>query len=368
MTGRLAFDILRFMVHWRHKASSLLLQLVALALVATLLGCGIQSERYPEQYTVELVDPTVIPNPPNQPPGEYLHLAWLGGWIYVQYDDTQLGRENGYAYASRIWKLRPDGSDWQQVDLTEGTSSCFKTAFWEPTHLPNGELGYILICQPDPERFTNNLLMMSYNPITGKSEQLLSYPLPAQASRRGIYSWSNDMTTGIMDDRDGVGERLLWLMTDKWKYLDLSFDEALSPVWSPDNKWIAFWGAPEQGLRGIDKAKAIFNLYLLAPDDPDTTKLVTQVQGFRYVLSLAWSPDSKWLLFTGTSAKGNEEGIWLTDIAEKKLYLVARGSFTHLTWTDDKNSFVAIKAENDKSALLQFSVQRLLEQSASQSP
>src|SRR6266496_4856237 len=103
MTGRLTFDILRFMPHWKYKRSSLLLRLMIVGVVVPLLGCSIQSERYPEQYNVELADPTVIPNPPNQSPGEYLHLAWLDGWIYVQYEDTQLGHANGYAFASRIW-------------------------------------------------------------------------------------------------------------------------------------------------------------------------------------------------------------------------------------------------------------------------
>jgi hypothetical protein len=349
-----------------HSRPKLLLPFVGLTLVITLLGCSSQSQRYPEQYTVELADLTVISDPPNRTPGDYVHLAWLDGWIYVQYDDTQVGRENGNAYASRIWKVRPDGSDWQQVDLTEGTSGCFKSAVEEPTLLPDGELGYILRCQPDPKRFIDDLWMMSYNPVTGISEQLLSYPLPTQASRRGIWSWSKDMSRGIMDDRQGLSEKLLRLTQDKWEYLDLDLSRALSPVWSPDNTWIAFWGTPEQGLTGLNKGNSLFNLYLFAPDKPDLGKMTTQVQGFRYVLSLAWSPDSKWLLFPGTSARGNEEGIWLTDLAQKKLYLVARGSFRHLTWTEDKSSFVAIKEENGTPELVQFSIQSLLDKVANQ--
>src|SRR5262249_17535046 len=158
------------------------------------------------------------------------------------------------------------------------------------------------------------LYMMAYDTHTQEGTPLLKYALPSVLVGTGGYSWNPAMTRGITSDGNGRGltEQLYWIAPDHWDKLNVGFPQAFSPAWSPGGRQIAFFGAPEQGLTGVARSDAVFNLYLMKPDGTNIDPLV---QDFYHVASLAWSPDSRWIVFPATfGTLFKEEGLWLIEV------------------------------------------------------
>jgi Tol biopolymer transport system component len=74
-----------------------------------------------------------------------------------------------------------------------------------------------------------------------------------------------------------------------------------SPLWSPDGKWIAFWGNPDS----TDAAPSQSDLYLIAPDGTGLHPVTNMVQagigqvqtGDAFAREYTFSPDSQQILF-----------------------------------------------------------------------
>jgi hypothetical protein len=304
----------------------------------------------------QLIELQIVPIPRNIPQGEPVRVTWLADRLVVQYEEYRLGETIGYAYANRLWQLHPDGSDWQRLPIRQDRRQCAKAGYEEPTALPDGRLSYILRCNKDPNVFVDEIQMMTYSVTIGEDQKLLTYPLPFQHSRQGTHSWNPQLTKGIADDRNGLSEQLYWFMPDRWEPLRLSFSRAITAVWSPDGKRIAFWGAPEQGLYGIGKAEAVFILYTM---EPDGTGIRPMLHGFQYPFGMSWSPDSQWLAFVA-QAKGGSRGLWLYNVDEDEAILIARGSFQSPAWSPDGSQLVTVQydIERDPPRLVRLELEQ----------
>jgi Tol biopolymer transport system component len=154
------------------------------------------------------------------------------------------------------------------------------------------------------------------------------------------------MTRGITSDGNGYSlyEQLYWIEPDRWEPLDVGFPQAYGAAWSPDGRQIAFFAAPEQGLEGIDRLDAVYNLYLMQPDGTDVRPFV---KGFRYPDRPAWSPDGRWLVFSATF--GNlikQKGLWLIEVATGERRLIVRGDYGWAAWSPDGQRLVAVDSTN----------------------
>ncbi|BCX05927.1 MAG: hypothetical protein KatS3mg053_3865 [Candidatus Roseilinea sp.] len=232
--------------------------------VVAVIGIGIVYFAH-RNMAVQIV---IVPGPP----GAYGSPTWVDEGLVVGIrDDCQ------HVFCTRLYYLKPDGSERRMLSLPD-QAGCDRNGFEDPARLPDGRLGYILRCGPTGE-FRDVLYMMAYNLDTEQVTPLLSYPLPSPLVGTGGYSWNPEMTRGITSDGNGrtLYEQLYWIEPDHWESLDIGFPQAYGAAWSPDGQQIAFFGAPEQGLEGIDRLDAVYNLYLMKPDGTDVRPLVTHV-------------------------------------------------------------------------------------------
>lgn len=292
------------------------------------------------------------------PSGIYMVPEWLIDGLVVEYQTSDCR----HAFCSRLYALKPDGSERRELSLPN-QAGCDRNGFEAPTPLPDGRLGYILRCGPTGE-FRDVLYMMAYDPNTEQTAPLLSYPLPSRLVGTGGYSWNPEMTRGITSDGNGrtLHEQLYWIEPDRWEPLDVGFPQAYGASWSPDGQQIAFFGAPEQGLEGIDRLDAVYNLYLMQPDGTDVRPLV---EGFRYPDSPAWSPDGRWLVFSAMF--GNlikRKGLWLIEVATGDRRLIVAGDYGWAAWSPDGRQLVAVDstdyAEKRQSRLVIIEIAPLL--------
>jgi Tol biopolymer transport system component len=161
--------------------------------------------------------------------------------------------------------------------------------------------------------------MRVYDPETRTSRRLLPYFLPF---RTAFFDFAPDMSRGILNDGNGLHERLYWITGKGLEPLVLPLERAGSPSWSPDGQTIAVDGVAKgedvEGLRRLDLPKKLF---LLSRDGSELTPLLA---GLATVRSSAWSPDGRWLAVPLKPIRGTE-GLWLIEVASGDVHLLLAG-------------------------------------------
>ena len=269
-----------------------------------------------------------------------------------------------------------DEGELHEVPFVED-NRCRATDYTYPTALPDGRLGLHLSCKgrwPDrPIGRDNARYIVAYDWETGELEQIVDEPLPFEARD---FSWSPDMTRGVLE----IGSLLstiVWLtpvgmepMTitigsgeQSWSLeenLAAMYDDridnsevgiARDPVWSPDGRFIAFWASTNViGRSGISRARGTYSLYLL---DPDTLQLQEIAEGVKNTGSPAWSPDSRWILFTGNIGSV-QNSMWLVSADGDTIEFVGqgrdselRGGFAGWDWLNDQDVIATICQDDD---------------------
>jgi WD40 repeat protein len=179
---------------------------------------------------------------------------------------------------------------------------------------------------------------MSYDMRNGEVEQLLDYPTPIPAVGTGGYAWDPGMTRMIMGNGHAyIDEQLMWFTRAKWEMIDVGLPLAYAPAWSPDGNLIAFIGSRQSGTptRG-----PTYHLFLM---DSDAKNIRVLSEGYEEAVGLGWSPDGRWLAFSG--APEGRWGLWLLDPGSGERRLSVEGAYDVPRWSPDGQRIVSVQFE-----------------------
>ena len=114
------------------------------------------------------------------------------------------------------------------------------------------------------------------------------------------------------------------------------------PAWSPTANEIAFFAAPGAiGLDGAARGGAPANLYVLAPDAPTATLILSNITVPR---DLAYSPDGRYLAFGGVI--GGRKATWILERQTGALRAVYDQRFEWLSWSPDGTRLAGLQQSN----------------------
>ncbi|HEV8716976.1 MAG TPA: hypothetical protein VGX03_29670 [Candidatus Binatia bacterium] len=243
----------------------------------------------------------------------FFSLAWSpnGKWlVYVREEMTKGEQPPDNRYAS-LWRIRADGSDAAQLFDSASAPGALMVAGWSP------DSQYILF-RPDP-LFSASLLadgisLMAISVSGGKPTKLVESML----AHEGFLAWSPDGK--LLAVTEGFG-RETWshkriavveLTGGTLTYLTDDKTAALSPVWSPDGRRIAYIAAPDIGfLGGGEEAKAgvAKRRIWVMNRDGSAQRQLTHDATFRDEQPL-WSADGGHLVFARLDQSGRAS-LWL---------------------------------------------------------
>ncbi len=193
--------------------------------------------------------------------------------------------------------LGPDGLDLYAMDadgaglarLTEEVSDEIYPA-WSPD---GSHIAFVVDEVVSPDSVRSSIVVM--DPDGGGWKELVT----SENERLGWPAWSPDgrriAFTGIRD-----GDYNLYVMGAGGSDVDKVGEEPARPYglplsWTPDGKWILFWGQQGGGRS---------TLLSMRPDGSDVHEFMEGFPRSPYIgeLVLDWSPDGQWIVMAGASA------------------------------------------------------------------
>ena len=302
---------------------------VAIVVAAVAVGCGRATDGG-GSWAVG-VDPVLIAAPRG---GVVDMPAWLpsAGRLTVAYvppggDPTPAWRNHLYWFDLKQGTL-------QRLPLPDRTG-CSATSQDVGRALPDGRVSYLEQCWgPNAPRKPKRL--RSYDSRTGAIRDVRPYALPFGANH---YAFAPDGRRGIINDGNGLYERLHWLGDAGLVPLDVDFERAGYPAWSHDGRSIAVDAVPANAeASGIARVDLQRNLYLLRGDGSIRRTLVSDVANAG---ASSWSPDDRWLALP-LNPRDGPPGLYLIDAASGKLRLLREGDdFGGSVWLDRRTLLVA---------------------------
>jgi hypothetical protein len=203
---------------------------------------------------------------------------------------------------------------------------------------------------------------MAYSFTTGEVSRLVAKPLELASGQatwnptvtKGLYGEVNRPCEGIVGLTPNGIETLPITIKDggvTWRLDDLfhgqethcaSVGQASYPAWSPDGKSIAFFASTAAiGSDGVDRLDAPWDLFLMNPVEQVPR---VALSGIVHAHQLAWSPDSRQLVFGG-EIRG-EEATWLFAPGTKSLTILSHTVLNDVAWAPDGRRLVALHVTN----------------------
>ncbi len=227
-----------------------------------------------------------------------------GEWIaFVGYDS---------ANALAIYKMRPDGTELQQLTTQLGTTQYTeRTAYleWSP------DSQWIVFGAKKPQQVAYDNFIIN---LEGEEESALPH-----ASYYPI-TWSPDSQHLLLVIPDSPSSGIAQLSPLETTYEHLPTPDLFpsDPQYSPDGEWIAFVGLAD-GNR---------NLYRMRSDGSDLQTLTSTMTN---VWSFEWSPDSQRIAFTNDPRDGLLELYVLHPASSARQLIHEERAFFDPEWTPD---------------------------------
>lgn len=267
---------------------------------------------------------------------EFVQVAWPpetpGPVVWLQHD---AGPQAFGPVDDPLYVLNPDTGALAPLPLPNDPT-CKGTGHHVPRMLPDGRLGYIQFCfgHASPQHVKK---LMAYDFTKRIAAPLEPYFLDFGAKD---YDFRPDMRVGIINDGNGLYERLDWLLPDRQVDIGLPFARSGQPSWSPDGTFIAVDAAPNDlGRTGQDRGTLPRNLYLLTSDGKVSRVLLNNIG--ELLGAPLWSPDSRWLIASINFPDG-ETGLWLINVQTAKVFhLFAGEDLSSPVWSPDHQSIAA---------------------------
>ncbi len=299
-----------------------------LIVLSGLGGCVLGSH----PVTQNLVVTTNIPTPT----GLFSNVAWVTPEkLVVTYQKSRNERPD------QLWEVGVDGRNLQLVSLEPSNHKC-RDWFYEPKRVQEAKLSYVRLCK-DFNTFGEQYLF-ARDMETRKSELLRPYVLPNHYLRT---SMSPDLSRGIVGEDTSIQENLYWLNQDDAERIDIGFDRATEPAWSPDNKTIVFFGNKSVGGEpGPAWAGKPYDLWKM-PANCDTLQggckenVTLLVSNIYNQTAVNWSPDSRWIVFDG-DLQGRGQGLWLRNMQSGEIIQIQKGKFRNPSFSPNGKQIVAI--------------------------
>jgi hypothetical protein len=307
------------------------------------------------------------------PPAFYQNIVYIDGRL-LGFTDS-LAREA----ADRVSYAYEDDSALHLFDPLHAKDCPMFIGYAMKGLLPDGRIGF-LGCGEG-----SNWSIFALGWQTGEVEQLLKGSLVEGYSSKD-FTWNPQMTRGVQEMVNAAQGTIYWITPEGSAPMDVEIEDqglrwnlkdyyehhdslepgigyVRSPAWSPDGKTIAFF-ASTYGMREEPHLKANigFELYFM---DPSELKPVQAISGIVNAVRIRWSPDSKYLLFSGCAGARQKCGLWIYSLEAKTLTLVTEGEFFEdYIWNKDL-SIVAIKFDINKyleeSEIWEYPIAPLLE-------
>jgi len=258
---------------------------------------------------------------------------------------------------SRIWGITAAGEDLGMLAIpAETTPGCNKVALHNPLTLTDDRIAYFrtdVSCDPnifDLEIWSDITKLLVWDPKTSTVSNLSGIHLPES----GIvyFDIAPDLSQGIGSTDSGIQDHLFWLELGSETSIDLGLDRASRPVWSPDGKYIAFYGNKRvPGSPGPNWSIYPRDLMIMPagcePNCADEVRIL--VSGIKNPTSISWSPDGEWLAFSGELGD-HAEGVLLFHLDTNELKMIIEGIYRIPRWSPDGRYIAVISPDPERVA------------------
>jgi hypothetical protein len=285
----------------------------------------------------------------NFPKANYDHIISVDGKLLAFItDDLRYIQEGDQAFS--------------KLDLPSDPACDLSTRYIPFGTLPDGRLELWKDCHKQPKAETS---LFAYEWEAGTMEEIAN-DLPLGSN---LASWNPDGTRGIVYLYSGFSSgTLYWVWKDGFGPLDLTInsnglswnvsddfpdfrgaDRGLTgdverADWSPDGQSIAFFASPEAiGKIDAERFYVEHNIYIM---DSVLLKPQLMLSNIHFPGYIEWSPDSKYIAFTGQYGSSKQDGIWLYSLDTDSVIKIAKGRFRGILWAPEGKSLIAIRCQD----------------------